>query len=694
MADAQSIVSRLEAKYPQLVLKNDEPSEKMLRQAIECLIKPPSTHAVSKIAALADKLCGAAVSSDAESWVILPRGGKSLKALRLLIDRLVESGQDKELKEWLGSLKPSEVSAKWFEDILHGDGAGLPTEIRVRVAEWFVLEQKGAMAFIALVIVLLEQAKRLHANNSLSVEEKRIVCREICTKASQSPLKEHVMAGLDHWMSEWASSASVLSTTCFPVRLASPERAKDLIAKVDWVGFDLDFTLIDFHEDVRVQHLWSCVHAAIEETLAGMRKGPGDPLPPRVEQALRNARQPPKVGLFPKCCVLDVFQGNVLQLDDEGNVVRERVYHGTRLVPSTTETEDDDYAEVALGLSQEEGESSSSASVGPKRFVVIHTHMEMPLALGFAQCVDEADALGAYSIISEEVEERRNTYLKIMDVLRKSFVLAQSPFFPNGMQAVYRDPSKLRTMLRTDHSKRIREWLLALRTVKGKRLFLLTDAREEHVDLMLSSTLGEDWQSIFNLIVVDAKKATFFDGLSTSDTISKPAAVPDPTSAQATRYAEGKVCRGGAISEFDAFVGSASSSQNTEPKILYFGDHALKDVTFPNAKQRWKTIAVIAEMDREPFHIHSLSSNKNSSGSLSKLLSLTRWTSSKGDVLKQQPSVALTRSKSSTSPSSASSASSFQCADGVPTLLSVHVYTHAEFCVPSVRFCALNKLFL
>ena len=44
----------------------------------------------------------------------------------------------------------------------------------------------------------------------------------------------------------------------------------------------------------------------------------------------------------------------------------------------------------------------------------------------------------------------------------------------------------------------------------GKKLFLSTNSHEEYVGLIMTQTLGCDWQSLFALTCVNSQKPSFF----------------------------------------------------------------------------------------------------------------------------------------------------------------------------------------
>jgi hypothetical protein len=75
-------------------------------------------------------------------------------------------------------------------------------------------------------------------------------------------------------------------------------------------------------------------------------------------------------------------------------------------------------------------------------------------------------------------------------------------FFPE----MYKDPKKY-IMLQPE----LRTILETLRD-QGKFIFLGTNSHFDYMELIMSTTLGEDWRSFFNMVFCDCRKPNFFKG--------------------------------------------------------------------------------------------------------------------------------------------------------------------------------------
>ena len=200
--------------------------------------------------------------------------------------------------------------------------------------------------------------------------------------------------------------------------------------------------------------------------------------------------------------------------------------------------------------------------------VVVHTHFERVMVPCFARLVDLVDASHA------DEAARTELYKAGFNRLLTSLAHAQSPLCEHGLSdAVARRHVGVRRQPRV-----VLQWLRALRE-RGLKLFLLTDSKQVHVDKVMALALGDDWASLFDLVVSDAKKATFFTR---------------PTPARSVRSlanaGKTKLVESGGIASLAADIGSGSS-------VVYFGDHVQKDVVNPVAQAGWRAVAVVSEMD-------------------------------------------------------------------------------------------------
>ncbi len=123
----------------------------------------------------------------------------------------------------------------------------------------------------------------------------------------------------------------------------------------------------------------------------------------------------------------------------------------------------------------------------------------------------------------------------------------------------------------------------------GKKLFLLTNSDWRYTDALLRLILERGrgapthWSEIFDFIVVEARKPTFY---SNSDS---PAPVPE---AQALALRTPAV-RGGSATYLERAVGASGEH------VLYFGDHTYGDILQSKKMMAWRTAMLVPELERE-----------------------------------------------------------------------------------------------
>lgn len=142
-------------------------------------------------------------------------------------------------------------------------------------------------------------------------------------------------------------------------------------------------------------------------------------------------------------------------------------------------------------------------------FFVFLTYFDQPGALILARIVDwldcggqlpsragAEDESGAYAGLTSAMID---AFDHIFDNI-KGFEEGQGGYFYNFLQ----HPARY-VRLRQD----VREWLERLRR-EGKRCFIATNSHSRYARTLLRHCLGPGWRSLFDLVVVNARKARFF----------------------------------------------------------------------------------------------------------------------------------------------------------------------------------------
>jgi 5'-nucleotidase len=123
----------------------------------------------------------------------------------------------------------------------------------------------------------------------------------------------------------------------------------------------------------------------------------------------------------------------------------------------------------------------------------------------------------------------------------------------------------------------------------GKKLFLLTNSEWAYADSLLRYILERGrgapshWSQIFDLVIVEARKPSFFAGNDFPEPIPEAASLP----------ASVPVVRGGSGTFLERTVGAKGD------QILYFGDHTYGDILLSKKELGWRTAMIVPELDRE-----------------------------------------------------------------------------------------------
>ena len=303
--------------------------------------------------------------------------------------------------------------------------------------------------------------------------------------------------------------------------------------RIGAVGFDFDHTLAVYNTK------------ALDELAMGLV----------TEHLVKEEKMPaawfddiPDPSFARKGLILDVELGNILKTDRYGHVLH--AYHGSHKL--TVSEKRRSYGELDV---------IPHGTSGGRYLQVDHAFSKPEILL--------------YSGLIEKMksEERRGLWRRI----RKYTDL------------VHRDGS-LKSVITADPGKFLEidplteQLLLHLRSI-GKKTFLLTNSEWEYTSKMIKPVLGRpdssglDWLDLFDLVVVEARKPTYFS--------------PNGMSSEGKQGPHEKVIRGGAIPDLEKRLEVAG------PQVLYVGDHIYSDLISSKRHTYWRTMLVLPELEEE-----------------------------------------------------------------------------------------------
>lgn len=314
---------------------------------------------------------------------------------------------------------------------------------------------------------------------------------------------------------------------------------------IDWIGFDMDYTLAVYRQEAMDQ-------LAIDVVVEKLVHEAGYP---------KVLREHPYRPNFPiRGLLIDRRLGNVLKMDRYRFV--KRAYHGMR------------------ELSPEERRRAyHTRRLRPasSRYHFVDTLYSLPEVAVFAGAVDALEVAGH----SVDYDRLFADIRKHIDIVHRDGSILQ-PILQDLDRFVARDPELEATLVQ------FREG--------GKRLFLLTNSQPEYTRRMMRYLLPRGrkddygWMSLFDIVVCDSRKPSFFNGETRFETVSGEQRKELPNGDQlrsGTLYARGSLVR------LQRALGVAAD------RVLYVGDHIYGDVLSAKRETAWRTAMIVQEMEGE-----------------------------------------------------------------------------------------------
>jgi len=331
-----------------------------------------------------------------------------------------------------------------------------------------------------------------------------------------------------------------------PERRVYANRTLNLRA-IKAIGCDMDYTLIHYRHELWERRAYEHVVRRLADSgwhVSGLSFDP--------ECATR--------GL-----ILDLELGNLVKASRFGYVTR--ACHGTQML--SHEAQRAAYARVLIDLSE-------------RRWVFLNTLFSLSEACIYAQLVDRSDAGEAPQKLS---------YRELYEVVAASVNLAH---MEGALKAeIVRDPARF--VVRDEELPlTLLDWQHA-----GKAVVLITNSEWLYTRAMMSYAFdphlpkGKTWRDLFELVVVDARKPSFFTDvypileLADEQGLLRPSVGP---------LRKGGVYYGGNARLVENFLNLRGE------EILYIGDHVYADVHVTKDVLRWRTALVVRELEEEIAH--------------------------------------------------------------------------------------------
>ncbi len=260
--------------------------------------------------------------------------------------------------------------------------------------------------------------------------------------------------------------------------------------------------------------------------------------------------------------ILDLELGNIVKASRFGYVMR--AYHGTTLVDFERQREL--YSRVLVDLRD-------------SRWVFLNTLFSLSEAVLYAQCVELMDqgrlepAIGyseLYRIVRGSVDATHTEGILKAEIAS------------NPERFVELDPDVVLTLLDLKRA--------------GKQLLLVTNSEWSYTRAMMAYAfdpfLPKDsgWRSLFDLVIVSARKPEFFTGKSPLFEVVSDDGLLRPSD---NHLEVGRAYHGGNARLVEKDLGLSPE------EILYIGDHLYSDVHVTKDLLRWRTGLVVRDLEEE-----------------------------------------------------------------------------------------------
>ncbi len=311
------------------------------------------------------------------------------------------------------------------------------------------------------------------------------------------------------------------------------------MSKIRAIGFDLDHTLAHY-DPVPVEEL---AFNLTKQKLVESKHYPKEILDLKYDPTF-----------VIRGLVVDKKRGNLLKMDYFNYV--SRGHHGLRELNATE---------------RERAYRSSRIRLSHENYSSVDTLFHLPEVYLYLCVVD----------ILERTGQKRADYTQTYNDVREMIDEAHRD---GSLKSVI--TADLETYIRLDNEMRT---VLEEFRRGGKKLFLLTNSDWAYADALLRHLLERGrgapapWSEIFDLVVVEARKPSFFTANSPAEPVPEAASLPESIA----------IVRGANGSYLEKALGASGE------QVLYFGDHTYGDILLSKKALGWRTAMLVPELDRE-----------------------------------------------------------------------------------------------
>jgi len=396
----------------------------------------------------------------------------------------------------------------------------------------------------------------------------------------------------------------ILENELYEKNLIKDKIDRDILNKVDVIGFDLDFTLAVY----RIEEFTQLMYNAFARFLVEQKNYPKEILifTPNEENldSKCNLEEKEKNRKFNYDfvhrfsgieVVIDFINGNAVKIDENRVVIK--AYHG---IDEMTQEQ----IEGTYGAEKEFTEIHMDSAKGNNYHSILN-NFEYHAVPIFLMCVHLLD-IGSFKI--NEPEPYRRIFEDILEAAMFNYNLfdAKDNRIMNMRESngyFFNEFEKNPKKYLLDYSAK--EMLIHLRK-KGIKVFFATNSFFEFADVILKTTIGDDYLDYFDLAVYYSQKPTFFYSDNKANAyfpdLSKKdhkgdAVTEENLKEQPTfdRLKKEKTIIQGSYHIVEEFF--RQTIQKEDLKFIYVGDNLFTDIYHSSSLPNWASIGVLDEIN-------------------------------------------------------------------------------------------------
>lgn len=338
----------------------------------------------------------------------------------------------------------------------------------------------------------------------------------------------------------------------------------------DCIGFDLDHTLLWYNVTNMVELEYNAMAKFLVEEKNYCAK--------TLYKSLSN-----DLNFLIKGLIIDMDRGNILRINNCGEIIK--ASHGTKFM--TTDEIKKIYPNKKWDAADVFANNPIDTWNGEWSIHIraLLDYFDMPLSLLFARVVDSLDYKNGHKVLDK--------YNCWNDCLGAAISLYDRANFSKELGNYFVHLKKQPEKYIRKCSQDIIDWLRNMKN-NNKIIYLITGSNVDFASFTANYIFGDNWRSLFDIVICFARKPGFFNSdrsFLTIDGFNESQEITGQQLEQGGIYSQGN------WNDLNIFF--SKICHKNSPKCVYVGDNIVQDIFAPNKTANCDTVVVSEEMYAE-----------------------------------------------------------------------------------------------